>query len=107
MKGSSLSNTKVVKDVPDDVVGIVVQKLKRWFDFFPIHVSEPQPVFADKADGQRYFRGYVIDVSYKYRGKMSKLFENDENFYGSNSKEHAWFRAMSYFKSINSMKRNR
>lgn len=107
MKGSSLSNTKVVKDVPDDVVGIVVQKLRRWFDFFPISVSGPAPVFADNADGQRYLYGYVINMSYKYRGKKSKLFENNEELYGSCSKDNAWRCAMIYFKNKERLIRHR
>lgn len=76
----------------------IVNNVKNWFDWTPVSVSEPVPVFRDYRDKGRVLLGYEVVVNYKYHGERKYLFADDEEKCCFVTKEQARKLAFDFYK---------
>ena len=60
-----------------DLQGII-SKVKNWFDWTVVSVSEPVAVYRDYLDKGHVLLGYEVTVTYKHHGERKHLFADDE-----------------------------
>lgn len=80
-----------------DLQGIV-NKVKNWFNWTPVLVSEPVAVYKDYLDKGHVLLGYEVTVTYMHQGERKYLFAHDEDKLGIVTSAQAHKNAVNFYR---------
>ena len=75
----------------------VVDKVKNYFDWTPVAVSEPVEIYCDYRDKGHVLLGYEVTVTYKHHGTQKHLFVDDEERFCLVSRAQARKNALDFY----------
>lgn len=74
-------------------------KWLQFFDWTPVSVKMPKPLYEKYDDTGKMLLGYEVEVEYLYHGNQRYLFPTDEEKLGLAPRRYALARAVAFYKN--------
>ncbi|HIU65772.1 MAG TPA: hypothetical protein IAC63_04015 [Candidatus Enterousia avicola] len=76
------------------------RKFKNLFNWTPVKVEKPQPVYMSYAKEKPVLLGFEVTVSYLYHGDRKLFFQTDEERFGLVSRKSALAKANAFYSNV-------